>query len=86
MRRFFRHVAPRSIGEHSDRNAGDGGVKGGPAALSVTELCNLDRTKRSVRNYGRVDEFEEWWEKDVLVDDGEEYIIGASGKIALQRK
>ena len=85
MRLFFRHVAPRLIGEHSDRNAGNG-VKGGPAALSVAELSNLDRTKRSVRNYGRVDEFEEWWEKDVSVDDGEEYIVDGSGKIVCAKK
>ncbi|KAI5367842.1 hypothetical protein Slin15195_G029750 [Septoria linicola] len=83
MRLFFRHVAPRWIGEFSGPRAGSGQD---PAGLSVAELSNLDRTRRSVKDYEtlgrRVNEWEEWWEKDMAIDDGsQEYIVDVTGKI-----
>ncbi|KXT08850.1 hypothetical protein AC579_1482, partial [Pseudocercospora musae] len=72
LRLFFRHVAPRLIGEYSG-GSGPRGRKAAGGGLSIAELSNLDRTKRSQRSHVR----NEWsqWEREMAEDDGSEDFI-----------
>ena len=85
LRLFFRHVAPRLIGEHTETAAsGPARSFGKKPIQSVAELSNLDGRERpqdSEHPYGRMTEWDEW-EKDMCNDEGsEEYIMDANGRI-----
>lgn len=79
LRLFLRHVAPRLIGENPDGTARGrtGHVTGS------SELSTLERSKRNVRNYSRMNK-DLADETHLDHDDGSEILINApSSKIGL---
>lgn len=85
LRLFFRHVAPRLIGKHTETAAsGPMGSFGKKPIQTPAELSTLDGRERRQDNehpYGRMTEWDEW-EKDMCNDESsEEYIMDANGRI-----
>ncbi|KAF2168178.1 hypothetical protein M409DRAFT_21622 [Zasmidium cellare ATCC 36951] len=85
LRLFFRHVAPRFIGESSETVASHPSTSLGKKPIhSVAELSNLDNKERRQAAQHPYDRMNEWddWERDMGEDDGSDtYTMDSSGRI-----
>ncbi|KAK4504900.1 hypothetical protein PRZ48_002863 [Zasmidium cellare] len=89
LRLFFRHVAPRLIGESTETVASHPSTSLGKKPIhSVAELSNLDNKERrqaAQHPYDRMNEWDEW-ERDMAEDDGSDtYTMDSSGRIVASK-
>ncbi|CAK3852960.1 integral membrane [Lecanosticta acicola] len=90
LRLFFRHVAPRLIGEYPETTASKPSSRGKRPIHSVAELSILDGAQRrsaASKQYGRLNEWNEIWERDLGGDaDSEICTVDSTGRVVAVNK